>query len=131
MAAGELGLHVVKFFPAQAIGGVAVLRALYGPFPDVRFVPTGGISQRLLPDYPALPSVLTERLVRFIDATSGDIRRPAHGRVTKMLRQPVDSVSAQEYCHAKFSHPKCHSIRRNGRQGDRSHSGGRRIIRRS
>ena len=58
MAAGDLGLDVLKFFPAAAIGGVAALRALYGPFPDVRFVPTGGISQRLLPDYLAVPSVL-------------------------------------------------------------------------
>jgi 2-dehydro-3-deoxyphosphogluconate aldolase/(4S)-4-hydroxy-2-oxoglutarate aldolase len=58
MAAGELGLDVLKFFPAEAIGGVAALRALYGPFPDVRFVPTGGISQQQLPDYLAVPSVL-------------------------------------------------------------------------
>lgn len=58
MAAGELGLDVLKFFPAGAIGGVAALRALYGPFPDVRFVPTGGVSQSQLPDYLSVPSVL-------------------------------------------------------------------------
>lgn len=58
MAAGELGLDVLKFFPAEAIGGTAALRALYGPFPDVRFVPTGGISRGQLPDYLAVPSVL-------------------------------------------------------------------------
>jgi 2-dehydro-3-deoxyphosphogluconate aldolase/(4S)-4-hydroxy-2-oxoglutarate aldolase len=58
MAAGELGLNVLKFFPAEAIGGVAALRALYGPFPDVRFVPTGGIGQQQLTGYLAVPSVL-------------------------------------------------------------------------
>ena len=58
MAAGECGLDVLKFFPAGAIGAVAALRALYGPFPDVRFVPTGGIGQPQLPDYLAVPSVL-------------------------------------------------------------------------
>jgi 2-dehydro-3-deoxyphosphogluconate aldolase/(4S)-4-hydroxy-2-oxoglutarate aldolase len=58
MAANDLGLDVLKFFPAEAVGGVAALRALYGPFPDVRFVPTGGIGPEQLPDYLAVPSVL-------------------------------------------------------------------------
>lgn len=58
MAADELGLDVLKFFPAEAIGGVAALRALHGPFPDVRFVPTGGISAQQLPGYLDVPSVL-------------------------------------------------------------------------
>jgi 2-dehydro-3-deoxyphosphogluconate aldolase / (4S)-4-hydroxy-2-oxoglutarate aldolase len=54
----RLGLEVVKFFPAEAIGGVPLLKALAGPFPDVRFVPTGGISADNLANYLALPSVV-------------------------------------------------------------------------
>ena len=44
----------VKFFPAEASGGVAMVRALGGPFPDVRFIPTGGISAANAGDYLAL-----------------------------------------------------------------------------
>lgn len=51
MAALSRGLKTVKFFPAQASGGIATIRALTGPFPAVRFVPTGGISQHNYLDY--------------------------------------------------------------------------------
>ncbi|MGA4506323.1 bifunctional 4-hydroxy-2-oxoglutarate aldolase/2-dehydro-3-deoxy-phosphogluconate aldolase [Propionibacteriaceae bacterium G1746] len=57
MAALDLGVEVVKFFPAQVAGGVGMLKALAGPFPDVRFVPTGGISADTMADYLALPCV--------------------------------------------------------------------------
>ena len=57
IAALDQGLDLLKFFPAEAAGGVALLRALRGPFPDVRFVPTGGISAANAASYLALPSV--------------------------------------------------------------------------
>jgi 2-dehydro-3-deoxyphosphogluconate aldolase/(4S)-4-hydroxy-2-oxoglutarate aldolase len=57
-AALDAGLDVVKFFPAEAAGGVRTLSALAAPFRDVRFVPTGGIGPVDLPRYLALPSVL-------------------------------------------------------------------------
>ena len=57
IAALDQGLDLLKFFPAEAAGGVALLRALRGPFPDVRFVPTGGISAANAAAYLALPSV--------------------------------------------------------------------------
>jgi 2-dehydro-3-deoxyphosphogluconate aldolase / (4S)-4-hydroxy-2-oxoglutarate aldolase len=53
-----LGLRAVKFFPAEPIGGVSFLRALCGPYRDVSFVPTGGITASVLPEYLALPQVL-------------------------------------------------------------------------
>ena len=52
------GLDAVKFFPAEASGGVPFLKALSGPYPSVRFVPTGGIGPGNLGDYLALPNVL-------------------------------------------------------------------------
>ena len=52
------GLDAVKFFPAEASGGVPFLKALYGPYPSVRFVPTGGIGPDNLGNYLALPNVL-------------------------------------------------------------------------
>jgi len=52
------GLSVLKFFPAEAAGGIKTLRAVGGPYRDVKFIPTGGISPDNLHDYLALPSVL-------------------------------------------------------------------------
>ena len=54
----SLGVTTLKFFPAESMGGVATLKALAGPYPDVRFVPTGGITPDLLPSYLKLPSVV-------------------------------------------------------------------------
>ena len=55
----DLGWKHLKFFPAGAAGGVAMLKALAGPFAHtgVQFVPTGGINAANLPDYLALPQV--------------------------------------------------------------------------
>ncbi len=57
MAALDLGLTTLKFFPANVYGGPAALKALGAPFPQVRFVPTGGVSAGNLADYLSLPSV--------------------------------------------------------------------------
>jgi 2-dehydro-3-deoxyphosphogluconate aldolase/(4S)-4-hydroxy-2-oxoglutarate aldolase len=58
MAALAAGCDLRKFFPAEAAGGVAMLMALQGPFPDARFCPTGGIDAAKAPAYLALPGVL-------------------------------------------------------------------------
>jgi len=57
MAARALGICVMKLFPAEAMGGVAMLRALAPVFPGVEFCPTGGIDERLAEHYLALPNV--------------------------------------------------------------------------
>jgi len=54
----DLGLERFKFFPAEAAGGIAALKALSGPFGNVRFCPTGGIRPDTAADWLALPSVL-------------------------------------------------------------------------
>lgn len=59
MAGLERGYRRFKFFPAEATGGVAALKALAGPFADVRFCPTGGIDARRAPAYFDLPNVAT------------------------------------------------------------------------
>jgi 2-dehydro-3-deoxyphosphogluconate aldolase/(4S)-4-hydroxy-2-oxoglutarate aldolase len=53
----EREVGVAKFFPAEAMGGVATVKALAGPFPHMRFCPTGGIDERRAGAYLALPSV--------------------------------------------------------------------------
>jgi 2-dehydro-3-deoxyphosphogluconate aldolase/(4S)-4-hydroxy-2-oxoglutarate aldolase len=51
-------LSVLKLFPAEAVGGLAMLKALAAPFPDVRFVPTGGVDEARAADYLTHPAVL-------------------------------------------------------------------------
>ncbi len=58
MAARNDGYEVLKFFPAEAAGGLEMLDALAGPFPDVMFCPTGGINAANAPAYLALSNVL-------------------------------------------------------------------------
>ncbi|CAL8973183.1 KHG/KDPG aldolase [Propionicimonas sp. T2.31MG-18] len=57
MAALDLGLTTVKFFPANVYGGPAALRALGAPFGQVQFIPTGGVSAANLGEYLSLPNV--------------------------------------------------------------------------
>jgi len=58
MAACEDGLSELKFFPAIQAGGVAMLKAWNGPFGDVRFCPTGGVTVTNAPEFLALPNVV-------------------------------------------------------------------------
>lgn len=51
------GIRLCKFFPAAAYGGTTTLKALAGPFADVQFLPTGGVSLENMCDYLALPNV--------------------------------------------------------------------------
>lgn len=53
----SFGLSVCKFFPAEAYGGVKTLKALKGPYADIRFMPTGGVSLDNMNDYLALSNV--------------------------------------------------------------------------
>ncbi|MEU3622047.1 keto-deoxy-phosphogluconate aldolase [Amycolatopsis coloradensis] len=57
MRLAERGLTALKFFPAEASGGVAYLKSIGGPLPGLRFCPTGGITVKTAPDYLALSTV--------------------------------------------------------------------------
>jgi len=57
MAAMADGLNFLKFFPATAAGGIPMLKALAGPFPDIAFCPTGGITPETAPQFLALTNV--------------------------------------------------------------------------
>jgi 2-dehydro-3-deoxyphosphogluconate aldolase/(4S)-4-hydroxy-2-oxoglutarate aldolase len=93
IGAMDLGLSAVKLFPASSAGGPAYLRALAGPFPTMRFVPTGGIEAADLEEYLGVPSVL---------AVGGSwMVRPAHlaardwaevGRLAREARAAVETV---------------------------------------
>ena len=58
MGAVGLGLDIVKLFPAEALGGLKMLKALAGPFPQMRFIPTGGIEASNVHGWLEHPKVL-------------------------------------------------------------------------
>ena len=87
MAAQEDGFTALKFFPALQAGGSAMLKAWSGPFFDVKFCPTGGISLQNAADFLALPNVLCvggSWLVPADALTQGD-----WGRITMLAREAV------------------------------------------
>ncbi|MBR9872959.1 MAG: bifunctional 4-hydroxy-2-oxoglutarate aldolase/2-dehydro-3-deoxy-phosphogluconate aldolase [Vibrionaceae bacterium] len=57
-AALEMGLTTLKFFPAEASGGVNMVKALLAPYGDVHIMPTGGVNPKNIKDYLAVPRVL-------------------------------------------------------------------------
>ena len=55
-AALRMGLTTLKLFPAEVVGGVKLLKALYGPYREIKFMPTGGISPSNAADYLRQPT---------------------------------------------------------------------------
>ena len=91
-AAARLGVSVVKLFPAEVVGGLALVQALAGPFPEIRFVPTGGITPDSLVNYlrcPAVAAVGGSWL-----ATSALLASEDWNAVADNFRQAVATVSA-------------------------------------
>lgn len=88
MAALREGIDVVKLFPAGALGGLPMLKALAAPFPTLRFVPTGGVTQAQLADYARHPAVV---------AVGGSWIAPrellAEGRVEEITRRASEAVA--------------------------------------
>lgn len=88
----DYGLREFKFFPAEANGGVKALQAIAGPFSQISFCPTGGISLKNYRDYLALKSVLCvgcSWLVPNDALESGD-----YVRITELAREAVAGATA-------------------------------------
>ena len=84
------GLNVVKFFPAEASGGVKTLKAIAAPYQDVKYIPTGGISAGNLSDYLSLASVLAcggSWMVKKDLISAGEF-----GQISAMVREAVALV---------------------------------------
>lgn len=87
IAALDLGLDVVKLFPANVVGGPAAVKAFSAPFPGLRFVPTGGVSAANLLDYLALPAVLAGGGSWMVDAAL--VRAGDTAEITRRTREAV------------------------------------------
>jgi 2-dehydro-3-deoxyphosphogluconate aldolase/(4S)-4-hydroxy-2-oxoglutarate aldolase len=87
MRALQSGLDTVKLFPAQPLGGIPMLRALAAPFPQARFVPTGGIDAARLPAYLAVPAVLA--VGGSWMATAAHLERGEYGEIRRLTAEAV------------------------------------------
>lgn len=88
IAARLAGFEQLKLFPAQQAGGIGMLKALAGPFPDVTFCPTGGIAAETAPDFLALSNVACvggSWLVPKAALAASD-----WGRITQLAREASD-----------------------------------------
>ena len=90
-AALELGIKVMKFFPSEPMGGIKAMQLLGGPYPMIRFVPTGGVGPDNLQSYLRISNVL---------ACGGSwmaprdmIKSQEFGKITELVRSAVDQVS--------------------------------------
>ncbi len=97
-AALEYGLNALKFFPAEVMGGVKMVKSLAAPYPQVEFIPTGGIHVNNLNDYLSVPSVLAcggswvapAHMIR--DGRFDDIAKLAHEAVAAVLGFTLSGV---------------------------------------
>lgn len=86
----SFGLDTLKFFPAEAYGGINTLKALYGPFSKIKFVPTGGVGLHNLQDYLSLPNVAAVG-GSFVPPTPMVKAKDWEG-ITKLCRSIMDKV---------------------------------------
>lgn len=93
----ERELEVVKFFPAEASGGLNLLKALSGPFSEIKFIPTGGIDQNNLMSYLAHPQVLAcggSWMVKSDLISSGNFHR-----ITELAQEAVATMLGFQLAH--------------------------------
>ncbi|GHU63336.1 hypothetical protein AGMMS49983_06550 [Clostridia bacterium] len=88
-AAIKLGLDVIKFFPANVYGGVKAIKALAGPFPNIRFIPTGGVGLANLAEY-VIPEILA--IGGGWLSPRGDIRDGNFEAITQICKESVEAL---------------------------------------
>jgi len=96
MAAKKLGLNVLKFFPANVYGGLSAMKALTGPFGDVKFIPTGGVNASNLADYAAAPYVYA--IGGSWVCTKEDINKGNFEHITQLCKEAVQIISSSRAC---------------------------------
>jgi 2-dehydro-3-deoxyphosphogluconate aldolase/(4S)-4-hydroxy-2-oxoglutarate aldolase len=98
------GVRLLKLFPAEIVGGVAMIKAMRGPYPDVAFLPTGGIGPANLSAYLAQPNVvacggswLTARVETEADLLRvGVVARAAAAQVREARRAAINQIESAE-----------------------------------
>ncbi|GAA4345604.1 bifunctional 4-hydroxy-2-oxoglutarate aldolase/2-dehydro-3-deoxy-phosphogluconate aldolase [Variovorax defluvii] len=93
IGARTAGFRELKLFPAQQAGGVGMLKALAGPFPELNFCPTGGIGAPTAPDFLALPNVACVGGSWLTPA--GSVAARDWGRITTLARETAQLQAAK------------------------------------
>ncbi|NLP17184.1 MAG: bifunctional 4-hydroxy-2-oxoglutarate aldolase/2-dehydro-3-deoxy-phosphogluconate aldolase [Clostridiales bacterium] len=96
-AAIELGLDVVKFFPAEAAGGLAMIKAMVAPYGNMKFMPTGGINASNLISYLDFPKIIAcggSWMVKDDLVKAGDF-----GKITELTKEAVTMMLGFKLSH--------------------------------
>lgn len=93
----ELGLEVVKFFPAEAAGGLNMIKSMAGPYTNMKYMPTGGINAKNINEYLAFPKVLACGGSWMV---SGDlVKEKAFDKITELTKEAVMTMLGFELKH--------------------------------
>lgn len=96
-AALELGLDVVKFFPAEASGGLKAIKAMAAPYVNLKFMPTGGIGIKNINEYLSFPKIIACGGSWMV---SGDlVKNKEFDKITELTREAVMTVMGFELKH--------------------------------
>lgn len=96
-AALEMGLNAVKFFPAEQMGGIGALKAFAGPYFAMKFLPTGGVNEKNIADYLALPNVLACGGSFVIDKAA--VKEGNYARITELTKSAVRAILGYQIAH--------------------------------
>ena len=96
-AALSLGLNTVKFFPAEALGGLKLIKAMAAPYGNVKFVPTGGINEKNLPEYLAFPTIAACGVSWMVPEDAVEAKDWA--RIEKLAQDAVNVMLGLEIVH--------------------------------
>lgn len=86
-----LGLSYVKFFPAEAAGGVRMLKAFSGPYPEMKFMPTGGINTENFNNYLKLSNVFACGGSWMVNKSL--VANKEFDRITQITKEAIDMLS--------------------------------------
>ncbi len=93
----SLGLHTVKFFPAEALGGLKLIKAMSAPYGSMKFMPTGGINENNMLDYLANPKVLCCGGSWMVPGDA--VAAKDWDRITELTRSAVNKMLGLELRH--------------------------------
>lgn len=89
-AALEMGITAVKFFPAEASGGVRMIKALLGPYAQLQIMPTGGIGLHNIQEYLAIPNVVACGGSWFVEKKL--IQEKNWEEIGRLVREVLDKI---------------------------------------
>lgn len=89
----SLGLNYVKYFPAEAAGGIKMIKALSGPYSQVKFLPTGGINTKNVQNYLDLPNVFACGGSWMVDKSL--IANKEYDKITAITKETLNMILAE------------------------------------